>query len=41
MNRKTDNKKLLVSSHKPYWVPEDPLYLPLQVGACGKQDFGR
>ena len=32
--------KLLISSHKPYWTPTDPLYLPLQVGAYSKPAFG-
>ena len=26
--------KILVASHKPYWMPQDPLYLPMQVGAA-------
>jgi len=25
---------ILVASHKPYWMPGDPLYLPVQVGAA-------
>ena len=25
---------ILVASHKPYWMPSDPLYLPVQVGAA-------
>lgn len=24
--------KLLIVAHKPYWMPTDPLYLPIQVG---------
>lgn len=31
MNEKS--VKIIVASHKPYRMPEDPLYLPLQVGA--------
>ena len=27
--------KVLVAAHKPYWMPEDSLYLPVQVGAAG------
>lgn len=28
--------RILVASHKPYWMPPDPMYLPVQVGAaCG------
>lgn len=32
--------KILVATHKPYWVPEDKVYLPLHVGAEGKPDLG-
>ena len=32
--------KILVAAHKAYWMPEDPVYLPLQVGAEGKQLLG-
>ena len=28
--------KILIAAHKPYWMPSDPVYLPLQVGAEGK-----
>lgn len=28
--------KIVVASHKPYWIPEDSCYLPVQVGAAGK-----
>lgn len=31
--------KILVASHKPYWMPDDPLYLPIQVGAAGKESI--
>ncbi len=31
--------KVIVALHKPYRVPADPLYLPLQVGAAGKEAF--
>jgi len=34
------NIKILVAVHKPYWMPEDPVYLPLHVGAEGKPDLG-
>ena len=30
----TSDMKIVVASHKPYWVPEDPVYIPLQVHAC-------
>ena len=31
---------IIVATHKPYWVPDDPMYLPGQMGhaihpACG------
>lgn len=26
--------KILVASHKPYWMPSDALYLPVQVGSA-------
>jgi len=32
--------KVVVASHKPYWMPPDPLYLPVQVGAEGKKPLG-
>ena len=28
--------KILIAAHKPYWMPSDPVYQPLQVGAEGK-----
>lgn len=28
--------KILVASLKPYWMPADSIYLPIQVGAIGK-----
>lgn len=28
--------KIIVAAHKPYRMPEDPAYLPVQVGAAGK-----
>lgn len=30
--------KLIVAAHKKYRMPDDPLYLPLHVGAEGKKD---
>ena len=27
--------KIIVATHKPYWMPEDKIYLPVQVGAAG------
>lgn len=32
------NVKILVATHKPYWMPYDPIYLPVHVGAEGKTD---
>ncbi len=34
------NIKILVAAHKPYWMPEDEVYLPVQVGAEGKESLG-
>ncbi len=31
---------ILVAAHKKYWMPEDDVYLPLHVGAAGKDDLG-
>jgi len=31
---------VVVASHKPYWMPSDPLYTPLQVGAQGRESLG-
>lgn len=31
------NIKILVAVHKPYWMPDDPMYIPVQVGAAGKE----
>lgn len=31
---------IVVAAHKPYRMPEDPIYLPLQVGAINKEDIG-
>ena len=32
--------KIIVASHKPYEMPSDPMYLPLHVGAAGKESIG-
>lgn len=32
--------KVIVAAHKPYEMPEDPMYLPVQVGAAGKASIG-
>ncbi len=31
--------KIIVATHKKYQMPEDSLYLPVQVGAAGKDDL--
>ena len=32
--------RIIVATHKPYRMPEDEMYLPLQVGAEGKPSLG-
>ena len=32
--------KVIVATHKPYWMPSDELYVPLRVGADGKENLG-
>lgn len=33
--------KIIVATHKKYWIPKDGIYLPLQVGAEEKSlDLG-
>lgn len=29
----------MVAAHKPYWMPSDAVYMPVQVGAAGKESF--
>ena len=31
--------RVITATHKPYWMPTDPLYLPLQVGRAGHLTF--
>lgn len=31
--------KILIATHKKYWMPNDKVYLPLHVGREGKQDL--
>ncbi len=33
------NCRIVIAMHKPYEVPIDPLYYPLQVGAAGRPDL--
>ena len=32
------NIKIIVATHKKYWMPSDGIYLPVHVGAEGKFD---
>lgn len=32
--------KILVATHKQYWMPDDNVYLPIHVGREGKADLG-
>lgn len=32
--------KIIVATHKQYWMPNDKIYVPVQVGAEGKKDLG-
>ena len=32
--------KIVVATHKPYWMPEDRIYLPVHAGAEGKESIG-
>ena len=32
--------KILVATHKSYWMPTDNVYLPVHVGKEGKEDIG-
>ena len=32
--------KIIVATHKKYWMPQDDVYLPLHVGRSGKPDLG-
>ncbi len=34
------NIKIIVATHKKYQMPEDKMYIPIQVGAEGKEDLG-
>lgn len=34
------NIKILVAAHKKYWMPEDSVYMPIHVGAEGKEPIG-
>lgn len=32
--------KIITAAHKPYPIPDDPMYLPVQVGATGRDSIG-
>lgn len=32
--------KIIIATHKPYWVPDDPVYLPVQMGHAIHPDIG-
>lgn len=32
--------KVLIATHKKYWMPDDDVYLPIHVGKTGKADLG-
>lgn len=32
--------KIIVAAHKPYTMPDDKMYLPIHVGAAGKESIG-
>ena len=34
------NIRIIVATHKKYWMPNDPMYLPVHVGAAGKESIG-
>lgn len=34
------NIKILVATHKKYWMPQDSIYLPIHVGKKDKNSFG-
>ena len=34
------NAKVIVAAHKPYRMPKDSMYLPVHVGAAGKDSIG-
>ena len=34
------NVKIIIAAHKPYWMPQDDIYLPVHVGSVGKPSIG-
>lgn len=39
-NKPEEDVTMLVAAHKHYWMPEDAVYMPLQVGAQGQGALG-
>ena len=35
----TKDIKVIIAAHKKYAMPNDPMYIPVQVGAEGKKDL--
>lgn len=35
----SSNIKIAVAAHKPYWMPSDSMYVPLQAGALGNDSL--
>lgn len=33
------NIRIIIATHKPYWMPHDDIYLPLHVGKAGKANI--
>ena len=34
------NIRILIATHKKYWMPSDEVYMPIHVGREGKEDLG-
>ncbi len=34
------NIKIIVAAHKPYWMPDDEMYIPVHAGCEGKKAIG-
>lgn len=39
-NLEIKRTNVVIATHKPYWMPADSVYLPLQVGAAGRPSLG-
>ena len=40
MKTKLADIRIIVATHKSYWMPTDEMYLPLHVGRAGKSELG-